>query len=340
MPSERVVMIGAGAISNTWFQVLAAEGVEVLAVVDIVPELAVAQTAKHGVSAEIFTDFRDALRKHRPDFVLDLTAPTARLAIAQFALEAGLPVLAEKPMATSMDEARQIVGASEKYGRLYTLGQSRRLDPHADATRLTVASGSIGELNTVNCDCFCSRHLGSYREKVPHPLLTEMGIHHFDLARFLTGAEPVRVFAKEYSPKGSWFAGPVAATCIFEMSDGALFTYRGSWCAEGMETSWNGNWRIVGTLGTVLYEQDRDPVGEIVKPGGDRSGIYWERMPLQCATSPMAHSSQREVLREMLDFLRNGELPQSECHDAIKSLGMMFAAIESSEKGDWVEVNL
>ena len=103
------------------------------------------------------------------------------------------------------------------------------------------------------------------------------------------------------------------------MSDGALFTYRGSWCAEGMETSWNGNWRLVGTLGTVLYEQDRDPVGEIVKPDGDRSGIYWERVPLECATSPMLYSSQRGVLREMLQFLRTGDLPQSECHDAIKS---------------------
>jgi predicted dehydrogenase len=333
-------MIGAGAISNAWFQVLAAEQVEVLAVVDIHPELATGQMAKYEVPAEAFTDFRAALRKYQPDFVLDLTAPTARLAIAEFALKAGFHVLAEKPMATSKDEARGIVAASDKYGRLYTLGQSRRLDPHADATRLTVANGSIGELNTVNCDCFCSRHLGSYREKVAHPLLTEMGIHHFDLARFLTGAEPLRVFTKEYSPKGSWFAGPVAATCVFEMSDGALFTYRGSWCAEGMETSWNGNWRLVGTLGTVLYEQDRDPIGEIVRPDGDRSGIYWERMPLQCAASPMLYSGQRGVLREMLDFLRTGKLPQSECHDAIKSLGMMFAAVESSEKGDWVEITI
>ena len=338
MASERVVMIGAGVISDTWFQVLAAEQIEVLAVVDVLPELAAGQLATRGVPAEAFTDYRDALRKYEPDFVLDLTAPTARLGIAEFALAAGFHVLAEKPMATSMEEARRIVAASEKYGRLYTLGQSRRLDPHADSARLTVASGRIGELNTVNCDCFCSRHLGSYREKVPHPLLTEMGIHHFDLARFLTGAEPVRVFTKEYSPKGSWFAGPVAATCIFEMSDGALFTYRGSWCAEGMETSWNGNWRLVGTEGTILYEQDALPRGEIVREDGDKSGFWWEKAPLEVVTSDMPYSGQRQVLREMLEFLRTGKRPQSECHDNIKSLGMMLAAIEASEQGRWVHV--
>jgi hypothetical protein len=43
---------------------------------------------------------------------------------------------------------------------------------------------------------------------------------------------------------------------------------------------------------------------------------------------------------DALHFLRTGKLPQSECHDAIKSLGMMFAAVESSEKGDWVEITI
>ena len=113
-----VVMIGAGAISDAWFQVLDAEQVEVLAVVDVLPELASRLISKYGVAAEAFADFRDALRRYQPDFVLDLTAPTARLAIAEFALAAGFHVLAEKPMATSMDDARRIVAASEKYGRL------------------------------------------------------------------------------------------------------------------------------------------------------------------------------------------------------------------------------
>jgi hypothetical protein len=44
------------------------------------------------------------------------------------------------------------------------------------------------------------------------------------------------------------------------------------------------------------------------------------------------------ALREMLAFLRTGRKPQTECHDNIKSLAMVLAAIESSRAGKRVEV--
>ena len=45
-------------------------------------------------------------------------------------------------------------------------------------------------------------------------------------------------------------------------------------------------------------------------------------------------------LCEMLRFLRTGETPQTECHDNIKSLAMVFSAIESSSKGERVEIEV
>jgi predicted dehydrogenase len=45
-------------------------------------------------------------------------------------------------------------------------------------------------------------------------------------------------------------------------------------------------------------------------------------------------------LREMLRYLRKGTVPQTECHDNIKSLAMVFAAMESSRKGRRVPVRL
>ena len=57
-----------------------------------------------------------------------------------------------------------------------------------------------------------------------HPYVIDMSIHHFDLARFMTGADPVAVYALEFNPKGSWYKGDVAASCIFEMSNGVVFS--------------------------------------------------------------------------------------------------------------------
>lgn len=152
---------------------------------------------------------------------------------------------------------------------------------------------------------------------------------------------PVAVYAGEFNPAGSWYRGDVAANCIFEMSDGVVFAYRGSWCAEGCHTSWNGDWRVIGVRGTLLYEHDEPPRGQIV--AGDvesATGSHRRLADLEIVDSPVEFDGQRGALREMLRFLDDGTTPHCECHDNIKSLAMVFAATESSGSGKRVEVRI
>jgi len=228
-----------------------------------------------------------------------------------------------------------MVAAAEKAERLYMVSQSRRWDVRHDRVRRTLASNALGEINTINCDFFLGVHFGGFRDVMPSPLILDMAIHHFDMARFFTGLDPVAVYAHEYNPHGSWYAGDVAAVCIFEMSNGAIFTYRGSWCAEGCHTSWNGDWRIVGDRGTLIYERDNDPHGQLV--AGDE-GSMRPLAPLTVADSPLEFTGMHGGLLEMLAYLRTGKKPQTECHDNINSLAMVFAAMESARKGKRVLV--
>jgi predicted dehydrogenase len=46
------------------------------------------------------------------------------------------------------------------------------------------------------------------------------------------------------------------------------------------------------------------------------------------------------ALRELLTYIRKGTVPQTECHDNIKSLAMVLAAIESNKKGKRVEIKV
>jgi len=232
-----------------------------------------------------------------------------------------------------MDEAREMVRTSEETGRLYMVSQSRRWNANHDIVRRAVRGGEFGDLTTVNCDFFLGAHFGGFRDEMPSPLIVDMAIHHFDLARFMSGVDPVAVYAMEFNPKGSWYRGDVAASCIFEMTDGVVFTYRGSWCAEGCHTSWNGNWRLIGERGTLLYENDQPPHGQVV--AGDE-GFH---RPLKDLAIPEPETEATEMhgaLREMLRFLRTGETPQTECHDNIKSLSMVFGAIGSAVRGERV----
>jgi predicted dehydrogenase len=332
---EKVVVVGAGGISDAWFPPLIAEEVEIAAVVDLRIEAARAQVAKYGLTAEASTDLAGILAKAKPDFVLDLTVPEAHREVTRMALEAGCHVIGEKPMASSMEEAREMVRAAEQTGKLYMVSQSRRWDPRHEAVRRALSANAIGEITTINCDFYLGAHFGGFRDEMAHPLILDLAIHHFDMARMMTGADPVAVYAREFNPKGSWYRGDVAASCVFEMTDGIIFTYRGSWCAEGFHTSWNGDWRIIGSRGTLLYEHDEDPKAQVV--AGD-AGFHRPLEDVPVPVPELAATGMHGALREMLRFLRTGEIPQTECRDNIKSLAMCFSAIESSKSGCRVAV--
>jgi len=330
----KAVVVGAGGISGAWFPPLKEEGVEVAGLVDLDRARARAQADNYALSPFISTSLKTAIRKVRPDFVVDLTVPDAHCAVTCAALRAGCPVIGEKPMASSMSQARRMVRAAEEAGKLYMVSQSRRYDAtHAGLARC-VGAGTLGALTTLNCAFYIGAHFGGFRDEMASPLILDMAIHHFDLARMISRADPVAVYAREFNPKGSWYKGDVAASCIFEMSDGLVFTYTGSWCAEGMHTSWHGDWRLIGEKGTVTYERDQPPAGAIVT--GD-SGFHRETTP--CAVAPVETlGGQHGALREFLAALNGGPLPQGECHDNIKSLAMVFGAIESSRKGKRVAI--
>jgi predicted dehydrogenase len=329
--------VGAGGISNAWFPPLKHEKVNVAAVVDLNIGAAERQIARYELGAEASADLKAALKKHEPDFVVDLTVPEAHCKVTCAALRAGVPVVGEKPMASTMPEARRMVKASEETGAMYMVSQSRRWDPNHEVASRMVRGGKIGSLTTINCDFYIGAHFGGFRDEMESPLILDMAIHHFDLCRYMTGADPVAVYAHEFNPAGSWYKGDPAASCIFEMTEGVVFTYRGSWCAEGCHTSWNGDWRFIGEKGTLLCEQDRPPRGQVV---AGSTGFHRPLKELQPLKPRIRHTGMHGGLREMLRYLRKGTVPQTECHDNIKSLAMVFAAMESSRKGKRVPVRV
>jgi len=332
---EKAIVVGAGGISGAWFPPLQQEGVQVVAVVDIRKAAAEEKIAKYKLTCPAYDDLGRALKEVRADFLVDLTVPEAHCKVTCKALEAGLHVIGEKPMASSMAEARRMVRTSEKTGKLYMVSQSRRWDAKHETMAKTVAAGRLGTLTTLNCDFFLGAHFGGFRDEMPSPLILDMAIHHFDMARMIGGKDALYVYAREFNPAGSWYKGDVAANCIFEMADGVMFAYRGSWCAEGCHTSWNGNWRVIGSQGTMLYEQDKEPWGQVV---AGNEGFTRPLKDLELVKSELQFGGMHGALREMLEFLRTGRKPQTECHDNIKSLAMVFAAIESSRQKKRVKV--
>jgi predicted dehydrogenase len=339
MPNERVIVIGAGGISNAWFPPLVAEKLDVVAVVDINKAAAEKQIEKHALPNAIASDDLDATLRDVPaDLAIDLTIPETHFAVTSKALATGLHVIGEKPMAATMEQARGLVAASERAGKLFMTSQSRRWDAKHMSIAATVRAGALGTITDVYCDFFIGAHFGGFREQMENVLLLDMSIHHFDLARMFTGLDARSVLCDEHNPAGSWYARDAAADCWFTMQNDVRFSYRGSWCAEGQHTSWNGDWRIVGTNGTLVYAADADPRGQVLEPTG-APGFHRPLRPLQINNVEPEATLFHGSLRDMLHAIRTGTTPQTECHDNIKSLAMVHAAIESSRAGKRVPLS-
>lgn len=336
MTLRKVVLVGAGGMGKVWGANLRdCEATQVVGWVDI--NRAAAASAVEDLKlkdAVAGDDLGAALATLKPDFVVDVTVPQAHHQVTIQALQAGVAVLGEKPMADSMQHAREMVRASEQSGALYMVSQNRRYSVQI-ATFQNLVRNHIGGAGILNSDFYIGAHFGGFRDRMPSPLILDMAIHTFDQARFITGADPLSVFCEEFNPSWSWFDGDASASALFTMSGGLRYTYRGSWCAEGLHTSWESEWRAAGSKGSAKWNGGDEIVAEAVTRSG---GFHSEVERLTPEPVSMPHTDIAASLRDFLNALDSGQTPMGECHDNIKSLAMVFGCVESSKRGQRVSI--
>ena len=315
-----VIVIGAGGMGQAWLNTIARRSdLHVSAVVDVVEQAAQAAVTARGLDAAVFTDVQQALNAAPADLVVNVTIPEAHLAVSSAAVRMGVPVLTEKPVTPTVAEALRLAALSRAHGVLVATSQSRRHTRGITAFR--DALRAAGGAQQLDARFFQNPRFGGFRDRMPHPLLIDMAIHTFDQARFVLDAEPVSVCCEEFSPSWSWYDGAAAAEAVFAFTGGARFGYSGSWCADGLQTSWNGDWRGSASGGTASWDGETD-----VRLQGRDGDV--ERPPL-----PDGDEGLDAALTEFLTALDGGPAPSGEIHRNIWSLAMVEAAVTSAEQG-------
>jgi predicted dehydrogenase len=338
MPRKlEAILVGCGAMSAEWIRSAKELGVEIAALVDLNLELARRRAAEFHLAAPLFDNVDQAIEAGRAQMLFDCTIPAAHTEIDLQALANGLHVLEEKPLATNLNDAHRLVDAAKKNNLVHVVVQNRRFNPGLRKIRHLLSEGLIGEITTVNVDFFVPAHFGGFREKIDHILLIDMAIHPFDAVRCLTGANAKSVYCEEWNPKGSWWQHGASAHAIFQMDGEIRFTFRGSWCSEGLRTPWDAAWRIIGTKGTILWDGLEDIRGEYAtKP----NGLFYENEPFAPTEEPDPRET-RGHLSVMTQFLREiteGLPAETRSADNIHSLAMVLGAIESANKGQRVPI--
>ncbi|MGN9784039.1 Gfo/Idh/MocA family protein [Nonomuraea sp. ZG12] len=330
----RGVLVGAGFIGGQWApELLAHPGTRLVGWVDVRPERARAAAAGLGLTGlPVGASLTALLDGEEPDFIVNCTVPEAHHEVTVTALERGVSVLSEKPMAVTLGEAKSMIAAADRARRLFMVNQNRRYMPALAAYRRTVAD--LGELGLLASEFLMPYKGAEFLSSLEHPLLQDMAIHLFDAARAVSGADPVSVYCESFRPPWTWYPGACSAMAIFEMTGGLRYSFTGSWSAPGLPTSWTGSWRASGTRGTALWDgQDAITVGaawgESLKPAEPEPDPYPERR---------RYTGLAEGLAEFVTALRTGDRPQGECHDNLRSLAMVTAALESARTGNRVPI--
>jgi len=314
----RVVLIGTVGLAEAWIDAAReSPDVEIVAMVDEDPAAARAGALRYGVpDLTIAPDLSMAARETRPDAVIVVTPPFSPLAVTPRIVMFGLPVLTEQPLAAGVTDALALAAASELTGELFMVAQDRRHDDNLLAFRQH--AGLLGRVGILSSQFAKAPLFGGFQEQMDDPLLTDMAIHSFDTARFLLGTDPLAVYCESYNPSWSRFAGDAAAMAIFEFPDGVRYSYDGSWASPGLETSWNGFWRITGERGTAVWDGDHAPHSEVDGVPGMPGPLLTKGRDIRGSLASFVHA------------LRTGETPDGEVHGTVMSLAMVEAAIAST----------
>lgn len=162
-----------------------------------------AAARQHGVP-HTYTDWRALIADPEVEIVHVVTPPDQHAAMAVAALEAGKHVLIEKPLAVSNDEARAILDAAEKAGRVAGINYVMRYDPLYQTVARIAREGWLGDLTHVGFENYASDEGLSdthwfWDRAQSGGIFVEHGVHFFDVIGSIAGVPARRVLGQTWT---------------------------------------------------------------------------------------------------------------------------------------------
>lgn len=340
----RILQVGIGGHGKTWMTVLQRETTDgdVIRLVGVADPSPWARTVaeEDGIPAtQIFTSLEEALRFVDCDVVLVVTPPATHREVVSAALLAGKDVLCEKPLAPTLADARALADLAAERGRTLMVSQNYRYNAPVRALQRMIASGEVGtplavEL-TFRKDTWRLWPEDNFRFTMAHPLLVDMSIHHLDLIRAVTGRNAASIAVESWRLPDSPFQGDAALAALIRLEGDLPVVYRGSWSGVGPQTTWNGDWRILTDRGRLIWN---GWLGD-----ADEDQILWHEFgaaPVLLRQERLRWEGLEGSLHAFVEAVTAGTTPETSAVDNLHSLAMLYAGVESADRGGSVNVSI
>lgn len=343
-----VLLVGAGFVAP--FHLAgwrACANVRVVAAVVCDPVAEAPRLRELGIE-RAYRDLVQAIDAERPDVVDICSPPDTHAAHVRTCIEAGLPFMCQKPLATDFDTARSLVDAATGAGLRAMVHENFRYRRWNRAMKAILDSGRLGEIfharsaqrmaGTVRTAEHPRRPWSLARQpffaSVPRLLLLESVIHQFDVARFWFGT-PGRLFARCRRVSDAVRGEDCAMVMLCH--DRLDMLVERSYASKGYPPPASGNGESVvveGSEGSAFIS----PLGEVRTVIDGPAGRREEHVPVNGRDAYAA--SYADCIAHFVDALRNDRDFESDLADNLQSLRLVFAAYRSAESGEAVDLTV
>jgi len=287
--------------------------------------------------ARIDADAAEMLAGVRLDAVVVSCPPAAHAEEAMRALDAGVHLYVEKPLATDLPAARALAERARTSGRVAMAGLNYRHHPLVRRLRDALGAGRIGAPLAMHTVFSTARAAEGWRASPESGggVLFELGSHHFDLARFLFAAEIGAVTARVWSRR----SGGDSAVVDLELTTGVR-----ACMTLAMGAADEDHVFVLGEAGTAAFDRMQ---GDLVfRPREFRYGRRHSfARGTATAVSALAGAARRpgepsyeRALSAFLAAIRTGRPARPDFDDGVRSLEAVEAALRSSRSGTRVEL--
>lgn len=295
----------------------------------------------------VYDDWRELVSDPKVNAVCVTTPNYLHAEMTVAACRAGKDVLVEKPLAMNLREAHEMVDAAREAGVVLMVHQNQRFFPVHEVAKEILEAGIIGRVLTLRARW---SHSGPENwspdgawffdpARAGHGALFDLGIHKFDVIRYLTAKEVSEVcaFTATLDKKIDVEDNGVA---ILRFDDGTLGVVEASWTSVPMENSV----KLYGTKGILQVGTDSlHPISVMVEerprefdlrlpPGAWHKNTYLPEVPKESATGGM--------FRHFIDCITTGRECIASGEDNLKSFEVALAAFESAATGRMLRLPL
>ncbi|MGG2066958.1 Gfo/Idh/MocA family protein [Bacillus sp. S14(2024)] len=334
MEKIKVAVIGCGSIAKYRHlpEYQFNENVELVAVCDVKEERVNSVAKQYGAAA--YTKYEELLASGIVDAVSVCTPNYLHAPISIAALNSGVHVLCEKPMATSEEEAKAMIEAAKSNGKKLMIGHNQRFVASHQKARELIKKGEIGKIHSFSTAFGHSGPEGwsadgkeswfFKKEEACIGAMGDLGVHKTDLLRYLLGEEFVEVGAFVESNAKDFADVDDNAVCVLKTESGVIGTLAASWAYKGKE---DNSTIIYGEKAILRLEEH--PIYSLIVQYATGEVVNYELGKIQ--SNDEGGQSNSHVIEQFVQAILHDEEPAVPGEEGLKSLSVILAALQSSK---------